>query len=356
VFSDSLDRTWPSTAPVAGLRVIDISDHISGQVCGRYLAEYGADVALVEPRPGTATRRLGPFRRGEADLGSLLFEYLNSGKQLLTLDREQAAYEEHLRSLLATADVLICEPADGHRIARASEHLVVCAISDFPAAGRYSSWRGTEMIHQALSGSMYQNGDPEREPLYGVGYRAYYSCGTTALITILAALVEREISGRGQLVSATVFESCAAMAQNLGTFFAYNGSWPRRGNSGQIGVVECTDGWIVMVAGKWEAACRALGADELIDHENYATPEARQDRWNDIWNELAAKARNLSCDDVVEAGQRYRLLVERMSTLEQLTDLGEGGIALTTDSPGETRVKLGPPFLFVGENQTPSHG
>ena len=128
-----------SERPLAGFRVVDLADE-KGELCGRMLADLGADVVRVEPPGGARSRRLPPFHGGT----SLFFAYRNLGKRGITLDLAQAADREKLHALLAGADALIesfapdalaARGLDPAELLRRHPHLVVTSISDFGRTG-----------------------------------------------------------------------------------------------------------------------------------------------------------------------------------------------------------------------------
>ena len=192
-----------TAAALGDIRVLDLSTGVAGQYCGKLLAGYGADCVLAEPPEGTPTRRMGPYlTSGRSSTRSAMFRHLNQGKSSLVYQ----AGDGRMQAIAALADVVIRDAATPLPFTLPAT-VVECVIGEFPRGGPYSGWHGSEMVHQALAGAMYMTGWPDRQPLYGIGHRAYYACGTTAFISVLSALHERAGSGLGQVVTATVFES-----------------------------------------------------------------------------------------------------------------------------------------------------
>ncbi|OZM76866.1 oligopeptide/dipeptide ABC transporter ATP-binding protein [Pseudonocardia sp. MH-G8] len=170
--------------------------------------------------------------------------------------------------LLDGADVVVRDgtPDEPAQPLALPDSVVECVVTDFPHNGPYARWQADEMVHQALSGYMNATGRAARRPLYGVGHRAYYACGTTAFISVLAALHERRRSGRGQRVRATVFESMAAIGQNFVTQYNYNGTTESRARyTGLLATLKCSDGYIVMFAMRDSAAVCQAGILELLE-------------------------------------------------------------------------------------------
>src|SRR5665213_2762071 len=116
---------------LAGLKVVDATSTVAGQFCGRLFADYGAEVILVEPPDGTATRAEGPFD----DQGSLLFRHLNQGKVGFTWDRGDAG---ELDRLVGEADIVVVDAGDP--IAARAEGKIVCRVSDFGEHRPYRRW------------------------------------------------------------------------------------------------------------------------------------------------------------------------------------------------------------------------
>ncbi|WP_176611414.1 CoA transferase [Actinomadura sp. WMMB 499] len=345
-------RDTPRPAALGHLSVVDLSSGVAGQYCGKLLAGYGARVTLAEPAEGTPTRRMPPFA-GDGDTGSLLFRHLNQGKAAVTLPGDGHARDERLSELVAGADVVVRdgtavlpEPAPG---------AVECVVTDFPEDGPYAGWRTDEMVHQALSGYMNATGRSDREPLYGVGRRAYYACGTTAFVSVLAALRERRRSGRGQRVRASVFESMAAMGQNFVTQHSYNGTTESRARyTGLLATLRCADGHIVMFAIRDPVAvCRLFDAEHLADDPRFDRPGSFIRDWDELVKVFQDRALRMTTGEVVARAQELRISCERVWTPEELvaSEQWRGrGVVRTLRHPrdGGGEHALGPVFRVSG--------
>jgi crotonobetainyl-CoA:carnitine CoA-transferase CaiB-like acyl-CoA transferase len=334
-------------APLGGLRVLDLSGGIAGQYCGKLLAGFGADCVLAEPPAGTPTRRLGPRATyGPQSTRSALFRHLNQGKSAVTNDPDG----HRIRALAAQADVVIRDETSPLPCALGTA-TIECVIAEFPDSGPYAGWQGSEMIHQALSGTMYMTGWPEREPLYGTGYRGYYATGTTAVISVLAALHERETSGLGQTVRATVFEANAAIAQNLVSQYSYNHSYEtRRQYPGFLALLRCRDHWMVLFAIRyWEQLCAAFGLQHLLADERFALQSSRLENWNAVVALMKERAASMPASDLVAALQRARISAEVIAPLSDLIRSPQWQarrlLREAAGSPSQrAEAALGPPF------------
>ncbi|RAY15608.1 hypothetical protein DPM19_07385 [Actinomadura craniellae] len=315
--SSSPDLPDRAVSALEGVVVLDLSTSVAGQYTGRMLAMNGADVVLVEPPGGTPTRRQGPRAHGD----SFLFRHLNQGKRSLVHDPGSPADRRALRELVSRADVVLrdqgSDPPDG-----AGDRLIDCVVGDAPGSGPYGEWRFSEMIHQALGGAMKTTGAADRAPIYGIGARASYATGTTAYISVVSALYERRLSGSGQRVDATVFESLAAMGQNLVSQYSYNGTHgTRQRYPGFLALLRCADAWIVLfVIRNWPTVCRVLDCENLLDDERYRTSADRLHNWEEIVAVLQERAATRRADEVVAACQRGRVSAEKVSSLRDLLD------------------------------------
>ena len=220
------------TAPCAlsGLRVLDLSESVAGQFCARMFADQGAEVSLIEPPGGSAVRAMPPFDPAAPGIGSQLFFHLNLGKDSRQIDLTTTDGKATLQRLAEKADVIVAGLGlDLVAMQRDHPACVVVQVSDFGSDGPLAHWRGSEMIFQALSGMMNENGLPDREPLYGVGHRAQYAAGVGAFISALAALHVRGSTGRGQRVDLEVALNTVAMAPPGITEYSYSGLQETRG-------------------------------------------------------------------------------------------------------------------------------
>ncbi|MGD0698292.1 MAG: CoA transferase [Trebonia sp.] len=338
------------TGALAGFLVLDISDGVAGQFAGRILADLGAEVLLAEPPGGSRVRTLPP---STAAGDSALFWHLNAGKRAVTVpagpDRIAAAAR-----LAATCDAVIADDDTTARLLRADGHRVVCLVTDFADHGPYAGWAGSDMIHQALSGLMFQTGRGTREPLYGAGQRAYYSAGAAAAAAAMAALLERRRSGLGQQVQLNVHEVAAAMSQNLVTRYSYNGSFPTRHRyAGACEVFACRDGWAVLFCppGRWAGLCRVLGAPELGDDPRFATFAQLVKRWDEAAAGLAPLLKDRSVADTVAAAQRAGIMsapVMSLADVRACEHLAARGFWRSVEHHGRPRPLLGPLFRMSG--------
>lgn len=199
-----------------GVRVLDLCDE-SGALAGRILGDLGADVIAIEPPGGRSELRRPPYLRGHADPErSLAWLTLQTSKRGIVLDLMSEAGRARYRALLATVDVVLetfrpgvlaslgLDPAD---LAAAHPRLVHCSITPFGLTGPYADFVGGDLVCVAMGGNLGMTGEPDRPPVRCSMPTAYYHAGPEAVIGVLAALYQREETGRGQLVDVSLHET-----------------------------------------------------------------------------------------------------------------------------------------------------
>ncbi len=175
--------TQPSTGPLAGLRVLELTDE-KGQFCGKLMGDLGADVIKIEPPGGEATRTVGPFLDDipHADR-SLSFWHYNTSKRGITLNLETEDGRQLFRRLASDADVILETWRPGYLpglglgyddLSASNPGLVMCALTPFGQTGPWRDYATTDLLHMAAGGQMascgYDEADvPDAPPIAPVG-------------------------------------------------------------------------------------------------------------------------------------------------------------------------------------------
>ncbi len=333
---------------LAGLRVLDLSDSVAGQFCGRMLADYGAEVLLVEPPGGCAMRRARPL---DADGGSFAFLHLNTGKGSVVLDATPAG-RARLLALAGEADAIILGPeSDRIALAAAAPLAVLATVSPFGTDGPWRSWSGCEMVYQAVAGLMHGSGDGTRAPLFGCGDRASHGAGAAAFIAVLAGLFARGRWGMGQEAAVDIAGTAACMANPTITQFLYNGMVePRASRRMPLGLLRCWDGWV----GFWlhvhlfAPMMAALGLGGHAEDARFKPAKARLEHWEAFIAVLQSHVASQAADAVLAQLQSARVVAARCYSLTQLHDdcahLAARGYWESVATPAGGRTILGPQF------------
>ncbi|WEX09107.1 CoA transferase [Chelativorans sp. AA-79] len=292
-------------AALGAFRVIDLSGSIAGQYCSRLFADFGANVVLAEPAGGSPVRRIGPFDEAGR---SLTFFHLNFGKEIVDLPPSSDA----LSQLLENADVVVVPAGVAGEIqAVAADDCICVEVSSFGADGPYRDWKGSELVYQAISGMMANNGEGGREPLYGVGNRASYAAGVAAYISAATALYARARGAGGQVARADVAETAAAMCFPYVLQYAYNGTDRRRGDQEiPAGQVLCRGTWVCIwiYPHRFRALCETLRLESLPDDPRFANPAARARNWSALFDIIQEHLRNEDAEDVVRRLQEAQVI------------------------------------------------
>src|SRR5215472_5510944 len=188
----------------AGLRVLDLTDQ-KGSLCGRILADMGADVIKVEPPGGDSARRIGPFVDDVPHPDrSLFFWFYNLNKRSVTLDYRRTEGLDLLLGLANSADLIIesfkpgtldCLGAGWEKLHHLNPALTLCSITPFGQSGPYRDYIADDTVATALSGMLYTCGYPGEPPVRPLGLQAYHCASYYAAIAIIGALFARDRDG-----------------------------------------------------------------------------------------------------------------------------------------------------------------
>jgi len=275
-----------------GVKVLDLTHHITGPYCTKLLADFGADVVKIERPQGDPARSIPPYFHDEAGLDrSLLFLYLNTSKQGVTLNLKTREGREILKKLAGQADILVenfsprVMPSlglDYQTLKKINPSLVMVSISNFGQSGPYSGYKATDIIEYALGGLMYVFGSYDGGPLKHALHQAQFKAGVNSASAALMALYHQRLTGEGQQVDVSIQECIASALRDVVNNYSYTGAVRRRqpNHSGDLQRIRKTsDGYISPNPGigaglDWSAYVEFLGAPEL-DDEKFSTPSAR---------------------------------------------------------------------------------
>ena len=274
-----------------GLKVIDLSRVLGGPYCGQMLADHGADVIKIEPPQGDETRTWGPPFDKEGI--SAYFAGINRNKRTIALDLSKPEGREVLLKLLGEADVLIDNFKTGtmekwgigyaDTLANKFPRLVHARVSGFGEDGPLGGFPGYDAMVQASAGLVSVNGSPESGPVR-VGVPVVdLSTGMNACIGILMALYERNRSGKGQFIDATLYDSAIALHQPHAPNYFTAGQKPKLVGNSHGSLVPYsnfpTKGRNIAIAagndGQFRKLAQMLGKPELAQDPRFKTNKDR---------------------------------------------------------------------------------
>jgi len=291
---EAISPSTAKTAPLHGIRVLDLTNVLSGPFCCHQLALLGADVIKVElPGSGDLARQLGADPELNEKLMGVSFLAQNTGKRSITVNLKCESGLKVLKRLVETADVLVenFRPGVMDRLGAGYSELkairpdlIYCAISGFGQDGPLRDLPAYDQIIQGMSGVMSITGSPDTAP-YRVGYPVADTIGgLTAAFTIAAALAGPP-SDRGRLIDVSMLESVIATMGWVVSNYLVAGKIPEPAGNDNFtaspsGSFHTGDGLINIAANKqeqFEALCRVVGLEEIITDKRFRDRQARLD-------------------------------------------------------------------------------
>ena len=291
-----------------GIRVVDLTRILSGPFCSMFLADMGAEVIKIEtPGEGDPVRQQGELRNGY----SLYFATFNRNKRSITLDLRKAEGKDILRDLIRRADVVVNNYRPGvmdkmgfgrDALIALKPDIVSCHVTGFGLDGPYRDRPSFDFIAQAMSGFMSVNGFADGPPLRAAPPVSDLVAGAYAAMGILAALVRRGRTGKGEEVATALTDSMTSMLAFLAANFFATGKQPlRTGNDHAIaspyGLFEASDGQVAIAPANdavYSKLLEALDLMRLQDHPDFHSNTHRFERRAAINDEINARTRTQS--------------------------------------------------------------
>jgi crotonobetainyl-CoA:carnitine CoA-transferase CaiB-like acyl-CoA transferase len=308
--------------PLAGLKVVELARILAGPWAGQILADLGAEVIKVESPEGDDTRKWGPpFIENEGEKTAAYFHGCNRGKKSVTVDFRTEEGIAAVHRLLADADVVIENfkvgglarfGLDFQSLHARYPRIIYCSITGFGQTGPYASRAGYDYIVQGMSGLMSVTGEPTTQPQkVGVAVTDIYT-GIYASTGILAALHQREKTGKGQMVDMALFDVAVATMANQAMNFLASGKAPSRMGNAHPNIVpyqvfDCSDGYIIIASGndsQYRKLCAVLGQPELGTDPKYATNADRLAHRDEIVGKIMALTVGWTKADLLAACER----------------------------------------------------
>ncbi|OUS05150.1 CoA transferase [Rhodobacterales bacterium 52_120_T64] len=311
--------------PLTGLTVIDLTRVIAGPLATQTLGDLGADVIKIERHiTGDDNRAVGPpwmsDKNGETLDQSTYFHSVNRNKRSIIVDYRKPEGADLIRKLASTADIFVENYRPGtlakyglgyEELSKLNPRLIYCSVSGFGQTGPYSSRSGYDYLAQAMSGAMSVTGLADGQPGEGplrVGIpMADIMSAMQATIGILAAANARSISGKGQHIDVSLFETqFAALLNPVASYLNAGVELPRMGNNHPsavpYGVFPVDDGHIVIATfndREFIRLAKVLGHPEWCDDDRYNTNGARVENRDLIRGEIIEALKGTQKDDWV---------------------------------------------------------
>ena len=287
--------------PLQGIRILDLTRVLAGPFSTMLLGDLGAEILKIEPPGiGDETRVIPPYRGGE----SHYFLAINRNKWSLVVDLKQEAGQRVLLDLVPHCDALMENFRPGvlarlglapDRLLAANPRLIVCSISGFGQTGPLRDRPSYDIVTQAMTGAMSVTGEPGRPPVKLGLPMGDLAGGLFAALGMLAALQERQRTGRGQIIDVGLYDCMVGLLGYLAELYLFTGHNPEPVGSGHhtivpYGAYQASDGSLVIALHSgsfYRKFCEAIGRPDLVSDPRFATNSARQQH-KDVLNGLVA--------------------------------------------------------------------
>ncbi len=352
------------TGPLDGFRVLDLSSVVLGPLATQVLGDLGAEVIKIESPEGDTTRRTGPQRSPGM---AALFMGVNRNKRSAVLDLKQAAARDALWRLIDRADVFlhsirpqkIARLGFGHEsVCERNPRIVYAGLHGYRTDGPYGGQPAYDDVIQGRSGSADLMARLVGEPRYMPTIMADKTCALVAAYSVIAALLARERTGRGQFVEIPMFETMAAF--NLTEHIYGRAFDPAEAEMGYPRVLvpwrrpyPTSDGYICMLAytdEQWRRFWREVGRPELIDDPRFDSLKSRSDNIDEVYRTAGECLGERTSAEWAEVFERLEIPAAPVATLEGLMEdphLDAVGFFHRLRHPSEGGVVLtDPPVRF----------
>lgn len=357
-----------------GTTVLDLGRVIASPFATQILADLGATVIKVEqPGKGDDARKYGDLRVDGKHV-SALFVSLNRSKQSIALDIKKGGTV--LRRLVRGADVLIhnFRPGVAERLGidyptlrRVNRRLVYCSVSGFGDVGPLRTKAGNDLIAQAYSGLMSFTGEADGAPVRCPISIADLTTGLYAAIGILAALLDRDRTGRGREVRTSLLESMVSLIDHHLTETILTGRPPRKlGSANLLGqpnqAFATRDGWVVISAVSdrmFDRCCEALGLLRLTSDARFSTLAARYKNREELIHTVGDRVKRMSTRQCVSALESKGVAcspINDLTTLASDIQVASTELLENVDYDGIRVPVVGTPLLFNGSRSRARSG
>ena len=327
--------------PLTGLRVLELARILAGPWAGQMLADLGADVIKVERKgAGDDTRGWGPpFVQGTDDkhIGSAYFHSANRGKRSIELDFESAEGQRIVHKLAKRSDVLIENfkvgglakfGLDYESLKPENPRLIYCSVTGFGQDGPYARRAGYDLMAQGMGGFMSLTGMPDGPPTRsGVAISDIFT-GCYSVIGILAALQQREKTGKGAYVDTALVDSTVGVLANQGLNFLVSGENPKRIGNSHPNIVPyqefpVADGHIIIATGndnQYVKLCGVLGEPGLATDPRYIGNINRLKHRDELVAKLCDLTRRFKRADLLDKLEAVKVPAGPINDLDQVFD------------------------------------
>jgi crotonobetainyl-CoA:carnitine CoA-transferase CaiB-like acyl-CoA transferase len=355
------------------LRVLELTNSLSGAFCAKLLADQGANTLKIEPPGrGDPARHEPPFIGGDPHPDrSALFLAFNTNKRSVTLDLTTRTGRAMLLALVAERDVLIETFTPGYLaelglgddvLKQVNPGVIVTSITPFGQTGPYRDYRSNDLIAQAMGGFLYTTGQTDRPPMGTALAQMEIVAARNAAIAIMAALLQQRQSGEGQHIDVSMMEAVVSTPPNFIHQFSFTGAIAGRG-FGESAVLDgmhlaTSDSPVTLTTAgtggnPMETWAAFLDEPRLRDPK-FSSRQGRAQYWEELFGLVQGKLSQWKAPEFMKQAMDQRLVVGVVQSPEEVVHcphLAERGSFVVLDDPelGPLRYP-GAGFLIDGVN------
>lgn len=282
--------------PLEGIKVLDLTRVLAGPYATMILGDLGADIIKIEmPVKGDDARHFGPYVKDE----SAYFMSLNRNKRSITLNLKHQKGKELFLKMVKKADIVVENYRPGTMeklglgydvLSEINPSIIYAATSGYGHTGPYSKRAAYDAVVQAMGGIMSITGEKGGKPTRVGSSIGDITAGLFTAIGILAALNNRNQTGKGQKVDVAMLDCQVAILENAIARYVVTGEVPKPGGNRHPSIVpfepfETSNGEIMVAAGNdalWAAFCKVIGREELIEDERFKTNPLRNENYDEL--------------------------------------------------------------------------
>jgi crotonobetainyl-CoA:carnitine CoA-transferase CaiB-like acyl-CoA transferase len=343
--------------PLDGVRILELGQIIAGAYGSQVLSDLGAEVIKVETPEGDLGRipSVAPYR-GESGL----FLTFNRNKKSIVVNLKADEGRQIFYDLVKTADVVIDNfrpgvlerlKIDYETLKAIKPDIIQCSVTGFGEAGEYKDFPAVDIIIQAISGYMAITGEPGRPPVRTGIPIADLSGGIFSCKAILAALFDRERTGKGRRIELSMFDGMLNLLTYMGTMWLTNGELPQPPGSAHEYTVpwqafRVKDGYVVVATRQdafWRKLCQALGRPDLDEDERFKTNAQRVQHRAILVPELEAILAAKTIDEWMALFKEFDVPAAPVNNLDRAfaePPVAERGMIAEYDHPKAGKVRL----------------
>lgn len=371
-----------NVSPLAGVKVLELAQIMAGPTCGMMLADLGADVIKVEKLPQGDDSRI--YTGASSNALPAPFVMLNRNKRGMAINLKLPAGQEIMRRMAQSSDVFLENYRKGtmekfglgwDALSRLNPRLIYCAISGYGRTGPYADKGGFDLIAQAYAGLLSVTGEKDGPPMKPGNSVADINSGVLAVIGVLAALLHRANSGRGQFVETSLIEASMQQMYWFAAMYFQTGKAPGASGSAHpltapYQAFRTRDSWLVLGGANqanWERIADMLGHPEWKEDPRFVTNADRKMHEKELAEAISAElqkdtteawvarfdAAGIPAGPVNDIGQalRHPQTIARETVIEVEHPLAGKGKALALPIKfSATPAKVSRPAPLLGEN------